>query len=100
MTRLELQSTLEELLGSGNVYYKPPGKEKLVFPAILYDKSGYEVKHADNGLYVDCVSYKITVMATAPDHPVINKIRKLPRTSYDRCYKSDNVYHDVIKIII
>ena len=35
-TRLELQSKLEEILGSRQVYYQPPETVKMEYPAIVY----------------------------------------------------------------
>ena len=34
--RIELQTLLEELLGSKNVYYQPPNNLSMSYPAILY----------------------------------------------------------------
>ena len=100
MTRVELHYVLKALLGSDNVYYKPPGKERMKYPAILYDKDNYESTYSDNEIYAEKVGYLITVLSTSPDNPVINKIRKLPYAKFVRCHVSDNIYHDVIKIYI
>ena len=70
--RVELQSLLEELLGSKNVYYQPPESVKM--------------------------QYDLTVIAKRPDHPVIKKLLALPYCSYDRHYVADNLNHDVLTI--
>ena len=47
-TRLELQSKLEELLGSRHVYYQAPESVKMEYPAIRYSRSDIDVDHADD----------------------------------------------------
>lgn len=96
--RLELQSKLEELLGSRNVYYQPPESLKMEYPCIRYSKSDIENKHADNVRYSNHKSYELIVIDKLPDNPVIDAILELPYTSFDRHYKSNNLNHDVITI--
>lgn len=95
-SRLQLQSKLEELLGSKNVYYQAP--ESMNYPAIKYSKSNIRMRHADDKTYSKMTQYTITVIATKPDHPVIEKLLELPYCSYDRNYKSDNLEHDVLRL--
>lgn len=97
-SRHELQSKLEELLGSRNVYYQPPESVKISYPAILYSKKNIDSKHANDGKYLNNTSYEIIVIDKKPDNEVINKILNLPYSSYDRPYKSDNLYHDVLTL--
>lgn len=93
-SRLELQSKLEELLGSRNVYYQPPENFKISYPAIIYTKSDIDSTHANNINYVNITRYQIIVVDRKPDNEVINKILELPLSSYDRFYVSDNLNHD------
>lgn len=97
-TRLELQSKLEELIGSRNVYYQPPESFKLEYPCIVYSKSNMEAKYANNQKYSKLTSYNLTVIAKKPDNEVIDKLLGLPYCSYDRNYKSDNLEHDVLTL--
>lgn len=97
-TRIELQKLLEELLGSRNVYYKPPESVKMKYPAIVYFKSGIAVKKADNSLYKKDRRYTVTVIDRQPDNPVIDKLLELPMCSYDRFYISSNLDHDVLTL--
>lgn len=94
--RLELQTKLEELLGSRNVYYQPPESLKMEYPCIRYFRSKPDVKHANNIKYINKGCYEIIVIDKRPDNEVINKILELPYSSYDRHYASDNLNHDVI----
>ena len=96
--RLDLQSLLEELLGSRNVYYTPPESIKMQYPAIRYSKKKIESVHADDSKYLMRDCYELIVISRTPDHPVIKRLLALPYCSYDRPYVVDNLYHDVLTI--
>lgn len=97
-TREELQSELENILGSENVYYQSPPSTGMKYPAILYTKSNIKPMRANNVIYCMHTQYTLTVIAKRPDHPVIKELLKLPYCSYDRPYKTDNLYHDVLTL--
>lgn len=97
-TRPELQNKLEELLGSGNVYYQPPGSVKMSYPAIVYSKSKIDKRYANNAGYLKNTRYEIIVIDRLPDNPVIEKLMSLPYCSYDRHYPADNLNHDVLTL--
>lgn len=97
-SRLELQSKLEELLGSRNVYYQPPENFKINYPAIIYNKSDIDSTKADNLNYVNTTRYNVIIVDRKPDNPVISKILELPLSRYDRHYISDNLNHDSINL--
>ena len=97
-SRLELQTKLEELLGSRNVYYQPPESLKMEYPAIRYSKSDIESRHADDMNYSKFTLYEIIVIDRRPDNGVIDKILELPLSSFDRHYVSNNLNHDVINL--
>ena len=96
--RLKLQSKLEELLGSKNVYYQPPESLKMEYPAIRYSKSKIDSRHADDIKYSNFTRYEVIVIDKRPDNEVINSILNLPHSSFDRHYASDNLNHDVITL--
>ena len=96
--RLNLQSTLENLLGSRNVYYQPPTNIQMKYPAIIYTKSDIYERKADNTKYSQYTRYAITVVDKLPDNAVIENILELPMSSYDRHYVSENLNHDVITL--
>lgn len=97
-TRLELQSKLESLLGSENVYYQPPESVKMAYPAIRYEKNNIRSGFANDAAYFKLTRYQITVMDSRPDNPVINKLLELPYCSFDRHYATDNLNHDVLTL--
>lgn len=97
-SRLELQTTLEKLLGSRNVYYQPPETVKMEYPAIKYSISRIDKKSANDAVYLLNKRYEIIVIDKNPDNPVIDKLLALPMCSYERMYKSDNLNHDVLTL--
>lgn len=98
--RIDLQTTLQDILGSKNVYYDPPETLKISYPAIIYSKSGLANKKADDANYHINTIYDITVIDKRPDNPVIKKLLELPYCSYDRHFVSDNLHHDTLTIYI
>lgn len=96
--RLDLQSMLEELLESRNVYYQPPESINMKLDAIRYSKKNIRSTYANDRKYsmMDC--YELIVIAKRPDHPVIKKLLALPYCNYDRNYIADNLYHDVLTL--
>lgn len=97
-SRIDLQSKLEELLGSRNVYYQPPSTVMLNYPAIIYSKTRISSKFANDAKYSKMNCYELIVIDRKPDNPVIDKLLDLPYSSYDRHYESDNLHHDVITL--
>ena len=98
--RLSLQRTLEELLGSPNVYYQPPASLVMKHPAIRYSKKAINCEHANDKPYLWGDAYEIIVIDGKPDNPVINKILKLPYSSFVTHYVADNLNHDVLNLHI
>ena len=97
-SRLKLQELLEKLLESKNVYYQPPESKKMEYPAIKYSVDKIDKKSANDTAYLLNKRYEIIVISKTPDHPVINKLLQMPMCSYERQYKSDNLYHDVLTL--
>ncbi|MCM1578396.1 MAG: hypothetical protein NC078_06330 [Ruminococcus sp.] len=93
-----LHEALCEALGSGNVYFQPPESLKIKYPAIVYQRSRINVKHADNAAYLTTKTYEITVIDTDPDGKIADKVSRLPRCGFDRHFVGDNLYHDVFTI--
>ena len=50
-TREQLQTKLEELLKSRNVYYQPPATVRISYPAIVYFKDIIKKDDADDTMY-------------------------------------------------
>lgn len=97
-SRLELQTLLEDLLGSRNVYYQPPESVKMSYPAIVYSRYDIENNHADNNPYKQTLAYQVTVIDKNPDSEIVMKVSRLPMCSYDRHFTSDNLNHDIFTL--
>ncbi len=97
-TRLDLQTLLEETLGSRNVYFQPPESMKISYPAIVYSLGDIESNHADDVCFTSVKQYSVIYITTDPDSGMIDKLSALPYCRFDRHYKSDNLNHYVYRI--
>ena len=97
-SRPNLQTELEELLGSKNVYYQPPASVQMKYPAIVYSRKDIDNTFADNLVYNQSHSYEVIVIDQDPDSVFVEKISKLPTCRFDRHYTADNLNHDVFTL--
>lgn len=97
-SRLDLQTKLETLLGSQNVYYQPPASVRMNYPAIVYSRSNIDNRHADDDVYMQAYFYEVTVIDEDPDSEIVENVSKLPGCRFDRHYTSDNLNHDVFTL--
>lgn len=97
-SRPNLQTELEELLGSKNVYYQPPASVHMNYPAIVYSRKDIENTFADNLVYNQSHSYEVIVIDQDPDSVFVEKISKLPTCRFDRHYTTNNLNHDVFTL--
>lgn len=96
--RLDLQATLENILGSRNVYYDPPESVKMQYDAIRYSRTRMDTEFADNSAYKQNDCYEVIAIYRDPDSDIPRKISKLPMCRHDRHYVSDNLHHDVFTL--
>lgn len=92
--REELQTILEEALGSKEVYYQPPANVHMSYPAIVYSRYNLWTNHADNCKYLTHVAYNVIVIDRDPDSEVVKRVAQLPFCQYGRHYTADNLNHD------
>ena len=97
-SRQKLQTKLEELLGTKNVYYQPPASTKMEYTAIRFSIKKMDARYANNLVYSRMNCFEVIVIARRPEDPVIEKIMALPYCSFDRHYDSDNLSHDVFTL--
>lgn len=97
-SRLELQTMLEKLLGSPNVYFQPPASVLMKYDAIRYSRKTIENVHANNSVYNQRDCYEVIVIYRNPDSDLPRRISQLPRCRFDRHYVSDNLNHDVFTL--
>ena len=97
-SRIELQTMLEELLGSRNVYFQPPASIFMQYPAIVYSRSKIENEFANDLVYKRAIAYEVVVIDKDPDSEIVEKVSFLPLCSHDRHYTADNLNHDVFTL--
>lgn len=96
--RLKLQTLLEELLGSRNVYFQPPSSVRMKYPAIVYSRDDIRNDHANNQTYMQSTAYQVTVIDSDPDSEIVKKVANLPMCAFDRHYVADNLNHDTFTL--
>lgn len=89
----ELQFLLENLLGSTNVYFQPPGDVKLNYPCIVYNLDYISTLYADDKPFNHHKRYNVTYISKSPDQYIPDKIAELPLCSFSRFYVADNLNH-------
>ena len=96
--RLQLQSLLEEILGSINVYFQPPATVELVHPCIVYHRDPADTKYADDIPYSRTKRYQVTVIDRNPDSLIPDNVAKLPLCRHSRFFTANNLNHDVFDV--
>lgn len=96
--RPDLQTMLEELLGSRNVYYDPPESVKMQYDAIRYSRSKIVNTKANDSVYRQDNRYEVVAIYRDPDSDLPGRISRLPKCTHDTHYKADNLHHDVFTL--
>lgn len=96
--RLKLQSLLEEVLGTRNVYFQPPPTLVMTYPCIVYERDAGDTRFAGNNPYSHMKRYQVTYIDKSPDSPVLEKLAYLPMSLFSRHFTADNLNHDVYSI--
>ncbi len=92
--RLRLQSVLESILGSGNVYFQPPASMIMEYPCIVYSFTGTYGTKADNIDYLTSDAYDVTLITKDPVFGEVNeRILEIPHCRFSRKYTADNLHH-------
>lgn len=95
MDRSQLQTLLEDLLESDNVYFQPPATVKMAYPCIVYQRDGSESRFADNDPYKIVKRYQVTVIDRDPDSEIVDKVSKLRLCVHSSFFTVDNLNHDI-----
>lgn len=96
--RLNLQSLLEDLLGTRNVYFQPPNNVQMQYPCIVYTRDNADTKFAGNLPYRYTKRYQVTIIDRDPDSPIHDKVAALPMCIFDRSFAANNLNHDVFSL--
>lgn len=99
-TRKNFHKKLEGVMaGRGKVYFQPPASIKLSPRSIVYTLNSMYTKSADNEHYMLQKRYNVIVIDPDPDSTIAEELlREFPKSSFDRRYVFDNLYHDSLTI--
>lgn len=98
LRRYELQSRLEEILGSKRVYFQAPQNKQIQYPAIIYQLDNVDTRYADDIPYARKKRYQVTWIGKNPDSDVPDKIGELPMSRFSRFYVANNLNHHVYQV--
>ena len=96
--RQSLQTILESLLGSENVYFQPPATLRMQYPCIVYSRDRMDTKFANNSAYARKIGYQVTYIDRNPDSSIPDKIADLPLCQHMTFFTADNLNHDVFTL--
>lgn len=96
--RLELQTLLEGVLGTENVYFQPPSNVQIKYPCIVYARDNAKSEFADNSPYRYTKRYQVTVISRDPDTLVPDDVAQLPLSNLNRIFTADNLHHYVYNL--
>jgi len=96
--RLKLQSLLEEVLGSDQVYFQPPATIQMAYPAIVYMRESEKTGFANNLPYSHTKRYVVTVIDRKADSDIPDKVSALPMCRFSRHFTADGLHHDAYNI--
>lgn len=98
-SRLQLQTELEELLGTRNVYFQPPESKKLQYDCIVYHRSNINTNKADNRNYILTDRYDVTIIYRNPDNDLPKRmLERFRYCTHSNFFTADNLYHDVFTL--
>lgn len=93
-SRLTLQTELETLLGSRNVYFQSPASVRMQYDAIRYELGGKDLKRANDKIYNTTNRYEGVVITRDPDTIIPDKLlANFEMCSFGRPYVADNLNH-------
>jgi hypothetical protein len=94
--RSELHSIFKAM--TENVFFQPPNKLKMQYPAIVYERDDVETLFADNVPYHSHTRYSVTVIDPDPDGELRTMVAGLPMSAYDRGFQAEDLNHDVYNV--
>lgn len=97
--RIKLQKELSSIEGVKKAYFQPPASVRMQYPCIVYELSNKKLTHADNSLYQTNNQYTVTVIDSNPDSNIPDLVLDhFLFCSFDRQFKVDNLYHNVLTL--
>jgi len=94
-SRLELQTTFEDLQVGVSVYFQPPPNVQMSYPAIVYNRDFRDADYADNIVYYKRWRYQVTIIDRDPDSALPDLVGDLPLSRFVRHFTTENLNHDI-----
>ena len=102
VTRLYLQTKLEEAFSGVGVYFRPPGDERLSRPCIIYEPKNANPSYANNTPYVIGTEFQVILLSDIPGDArkwdMFDLSGVIIRSN--NTYVSNDVVHDVFTITV
>ena len=90
----ELREILQDNLGYVNIYFQPPDQAKIKYDCIIYHRSRYGTRNADDKKYMIYDQYDVTFITRNTESPIPRKILEhFQLISPGRQLVIDNLYH-------
>lgn len=80
------------------VYFQPPSNIKMTYPCIVYSRDSADTMFANDQVWHYTQRYQVIIIDAKPDTPILDQLRELPMSLYERHYVADNLNHDVFNI--
>jgi hypothetical protein len=96
-SRLALHAEL--LKHSTNVYFQPPSNEQMIYPCIVYSKTGRSRQFGNNGIYLSKQEYQLMVIDKSPDSMVPDDLEEhFQYCRINQYYVVDNLNHTTLTL--
>lgn len=96
--RQQLQTLLETLLGTRNVYFQVPPSTGMNYPCIIYKLDYVDTDHAGNRPYGHKMRYLVTSIDKNPDSVTPRKISDLPSANFSSRFVKDQLNHEAYNL--
>lgn len=95
--RLKLHDELLTFLP--NVYFQPPSNVSMIYPCIVYNKTGRNRHFGNDVIYLSQQGYRITVIERDPDSTVAETIENhFQHCIIDQNFVNDNLNHTILSL--
>ena len=94
----DVQTLLQEVGGTENVYFQPPTGYMMKYPAIVFNRKSPSMLFANDSAYFRLPCYEVTVIDSDPDSKIARNVEQIPYCSHDRHFKKDNLNHDTFTL--
>ena len=97
---MELQQELEDLLGTGNVYFQPGPSVRMKYPCFVFNRTTAFQPKANDRTYLFRPGYEVTyINRDEPDPEMLEKVAlHFLNCRYERHMVVDNLHHDIFTI--